>query len=268
MTRVRHLPPSPHARSYDTPRRLADVRDLHALPGADRYVRAEADPGRVSEAWAGGGALGWILPSRRVSGRSHVVALGQPEAAVHLLQSVLAVHGDAVGSVSLPRDADGHLTTHTLDPRNDWEWFVTEAAPPVQPAEASVAWLDDGDAAEVRALLDRSSPRHDVRPGEPGVRRWCGIRDDDRLVGVAAHTEHTEHTSGIPHLASITTAPEYRGRGLGAAVTAWLTRTLLAEGAPMVTLGMYSDNAVARRVYERLGYVCEREFTSGRLVRR
>lgn len=265
MARVRHLPPSPHARSYDTPRRLADVRDLHALPGADRYVRAEADPGRVSEAWAGGGALGWVLPSRRVSGRSHVVALGQSEAAVHLLHAVLAVHGEAVGSVSLPRDADRHLTTHTLDPRNDWEWFVTEEAPPVQPAETSVRWLDDGAAAEVQALLDRSSPRHDVRPGEPGVRRWCGVRHGDRLVAVAAHVEHT---AGIPLLASIATAPEYRGRGLGAAVTAWLTRTLLGEGAPMVTLGMYSDNAVARRVYQRLGYVCERELTSGRLVRR
>lgn len=266
MARVRHLPPSPHARSYDTPRRLADVRDLQALPGADRYVRAEADPGRVSEAWAGGGALGWVLPSRRVSGRSHVVALGPSEAAVDMLHAVLAVYGEAVGSVSLPRDADRHLTTHTLEPRNDWEWFVTEAAPPVEPAEASVAWLDDGDITEVRALLDRSSPRHDVRPGEPGVRRWCGVRDEDgRLVAVAAHTEHT---AGIPHLASIATAPEHRGRGLGAGVTAWLTRMLLAEGAPMVTLGMYSDNDVARRVYERLGYVCERAFTSGRLVRR
>jgi predicted GNAT family acetyltransferase len=31
---------------------------------------------------------------------------------------------------------------------------------------------------------------------------------------------------------------------------------------------MYSDNAVARRIYLRLGYTCIHAFTSGRVVRR
>jgi predicted GNAT family acetyltransferase len=35
-----------------------------------------------------------------------------------------------------------------------------------------------------------------------------------------------------------------------------------------VTLGMYSDNDVARRVYGRLGFACAHELTSGRLVER
>jgi predicted GNAT family acetyltransferase len=49
-------------------------------------------------------------------------------------------------------------------------------------------------------------------------------------------------------------------------VTAWLTRQLLAEGTGWVTLGMYSDNDVARRMYLRLGYQCDHRFTSGRLI--
>jgi predicted GNAT family acetyltransferase len=70
----------------------------------------------------------------------------------------------------------------------------------------------------------------------------------------------------VPHLASIATSGERRGRGYGAAVTAWLTRALLREGTGWVTLGMYSDNDVARRIYRRLGYRCDHRFTSGALV--
>ena len=46
---------------------------------------------------------------------------------------------------------------------------------------------------------------------------------------------------------------DQRGRGLGAAVTARLTREAIT-GVGVCTLGMYADNAVARRVYHRLGY--------------
>ena len=51
------------------------------------------------------------------------------------------------------------------------------------------------------------------------------------------------------------------------AVTAWITRELLATGSDWVTLGMYSDNEVARRLYHRLGFRCDHYFTSGPLVR-
>ena len=170
-----------------------------------------------------------------------------------------------IGFVSLPRDLDRLLRpAYLLDPRNDWEWLSTAADPPPQPGEADVQWLDDADLDDVRDLLERWSPRHDAVPGRPGVLRWCGIRDDaGRLVATAAHTEHRV---GVPHLASIATDGDLRGRGLGTAVTAWLTRQLLAEGIDAVTLGMYSDNDVARRLYARLGYQCAHQFTSGRLV--
>ena len=61
---------------------------------------------------------------------------------------------------------------------------------------------------------------------------------------------------------------DVRGQGLGSAVTGWLTRQLLDDGNRWVTLGMYSDNDVARRIYQRLGFTCWHAFTSGRLVRR
>lgn len=70
----------------------------------------------------------------------------------------------------------------------------------------------------------------------------------------------------VPHLASVTTHPDHRGRGLGRAVSAALTRALMAEGAPVVTLGMYADNDRARAVYTHLGFTCGAEFSSRRLL--
>lgn len=87
------------------------------------------------------------------------------------------------------------------------------------------------------------------------------IRDSDgALLACAALVEHVR---GVAHLASIVTRTDQRGRGLGRAVTAWITRRLLDEGAPVVTLGMYADNAAARRVYHALGYVDVQHFASG-----
>jgi ribosomal protein S18 acetylase RimI-like enzyme len=171
-----------------------------------------------------------------------------------------------LGSVTVPRDADRHLLpSYLLDPRNDWEWYVTWDTPPPQPREGKVTWLDDErDANAIRHLLTASSLRHDVAPGDANVRRWCGVwAADGTLSAVAAHTERRP---GVPHLASIATRSDVRREGYGAAVTAWLIRRLLAEGSGWVTLGMYSDNDSARRLYLRLGFRCNHRFTSGRLV--
>jgi GNAT superfamily N-acetyltransferase len=172
----------------------------------------------------------------------------------------------SLGSVTLPRDADRHLPAYRLDPRNDWEWLVTRTAPPPQPGEESVGWLAPDSDDELRELLHAWSPRHDAEPGKRGVLRWAGIRAaSGQLLCAAAHTEHRP---GVPHLASIVTHGGHRGQGLGTAVTGWVTRTLLAEGTRWVTLGMYSDNDGARRLYRRLGYANDHHFTSGRLLPR
>jgi ribosomal protein S18 acetylase RimI-like enzyme len=54
-------------------------------------------------------------------------------------------------------------------------------------------------------------------------------------------------------LSGIAVEPALRGRGLGRAVTAELTRRAVARHG-LCTLGMFSSNTVARRLYRRLGY--------------
>ena len=256
-------------------RKLSGVDELLAVLDDD-FARAEAGPDRVSSTWSLGSAAGWVTDSRRVPGRGHLVALGPAQDAAALLRAVVeqseVARGSTprdsttLGSVTLPRDADRHLPAYRLDPRNDWEWFVTRTPPPSQPGEEAAEWLPSSSDGELRDLLLAWSPRHDAEPGQAGVLRWAGIRAADGALVCAA--AHTERRPGVPHLASVVTHGAHRGQGLGTAVTAWLTRTLLAEGSGWVTLGMYSDNDAARRLYRRLGYANDHHFTSGRLLPR
>ena len=118
-------------------------------------------------------------------------------------------------------------------------------------------------------LLAVASPDAMIRPGDPRIRGWWGVtsgslgrqhrgpdtgedahRADDQLIAIAAVTSMRP---GIPHLGSVATHPDWRGRGLSRDLCARLTRDALAEGAPAVTLGMHAANRSARAVYSSLG---------------
>jgi predicted GNAT family acetyltransferase len=79
----------------------------------------------------------------------------------------------------------------------------------------------------------------------------CGLRE--------------RNVAGYPILTGVTVLARERGRGLGLAVTAYLTRQAIEESG-VCTLGMYSDNAVARRVYHGLGYTGDHLWSSRRLA--
>lgn len=242
------------------------AEQLLAAAGGDRYVAAELDPRRLLRGFVADGAVGWL--SRRPDGRPMWLSVvGPPEPAAALTATAVRESarrwGGPPAGLTVPRGTLAWLPPEaTPAATEDWDWFWTDRRPPPQPAESDVAWLDGVDETVLRELLAEASPRHSAAPGSRHVRRWCGLHGPEG--GLAAIAAHTEHVPGVPHLASIATRPTLRGRGYGAAVTAWLTRTLLAD-YPVVTLGMYADNTPARRLYLRLRYHCDHRFTSGRL---
>ncbi|BBY15843.1 GNAT family N-acetyltransferase [Mycolicibacterium litorale] len=61
--------------------------------------------------------------------------------------------------------------------------------------------------------------------------------------------------AGVSRIGPVYTAPEVRGRGYGAAVTAAACRWALAAGATQVVLFADLDNPTSNRVYQRLGFV-------------
>ena len=64
---------------------------------------------------------------------------------------------------------------------------------------------------------------------------------------------------GVSYLSSIGTVPGARDLGLGRLVTATATVDAVRAGSELVHLGVYVDNAPARHLYERLGFVISGE---------
>lgn len=243
------------------------AKELVELSGGDVFLRSELRSDVDIRGFVGNGAAGWT-GWRGPDRPRWLTVVGDPEAAVRLALRALEDAGTAArpAGVTLPRGSWDLLPSQVpVGPGTDWDWWWTERVPPAMPGRDQVGWLpaDDATAGEIAALLTTSSPRSSSRPGDPDVVAWCGVRDRaGLLVAVAAHTAHGD---GVPHLASIATHPDHRGRGLGAAVTSWVTGELL-RSHPWVTLGMYADNTVARSMYRRLGFRDDRLFTSGRIA--
>lgn len=239
-------------------RELTSAAEVLAATGDDPYCRGTLrSPQAVG--WTDGRAAAWhgIDAEERVP---WVGVHGAPGDAAALMAPVGPLLPPR-SRVTLPRGAPQLLPEPWSMTATDWDFRWTVTPPPAQPGEELVSWLDD-DAA-VRALLSAASPTASALPGDPAVQRWCGLRSGGRLLAVAADTSGAP---GVGHLSSIAVAVEERGRGLGAAVTAWLTRRLLEE-VPLVTLGMYATNVAGRAMYDRLGYADEHRFSSGLLLR-
>ena len=213
----------------------------------------------MTRGWMGGGAVAWIGvdPDER---RPYLTALGAPPAAGALI-------GEIVGElqhrqrVTLPRGAVVHLPAWVGLDGTHWDFRHVSVAAPVQPGEDRVVELTD--LADVRALLDAASPTTPVQPDDGVARRWYGIHG---AAGLLACIADDSSTTGVGHLSAIAVSPTARRQGLGAAVTASLTRRLLAEGCDLVTLGMYADNDGGRALYDHLGFADDHRCTSGPLL--
>ena len=76
-----------------------------------------------------------------------------------------------------------------------------------------------------------------------------------RVDGVPAAIARRTTFAGASYLSSIGTDPAFRGRGLGRLVTALAVADAVAAGSRWIYLGVFEENAVARRLYSALGFV-------------
>lgn len=163
--------------------------------------------------------------------------------------------------LSAPREHQ-HVVHRHLDlgeRGGDWDWMWTRATPPPVPGEDRVVPLTPADREEATAFLTAQSPRTHGQPFARPGQVWVGVRDARGVLVACGGSEPSG--AGTPTLAGIAVAGHLRRTGLGAAVSAHLTRRAVDEvGA--CALGMFADNAAARRVYERLGFVTGMEWRS------
>lgn len=250
--------------------RIESRSRLLEITGQDPFIRYDVPDGTYDNAWAVGSAVAFPRV-RQSSNQLGITVTGPRDEARRLLEFVAhEMDLTGVGAISVDqellhdlREVFVELPDRQLLTGGNWEWMWTHESPPRIPEEDLLTTLDDAaDAPDVLALHEIGNPSAESRPGEGVSERWVGVRDAGILVASAA----MQRTSGgTPHLTGITVAPSHRGRRLGLAMTAALTRYAV-ESDGVCTLGMYSDNAVARRLYTGLGYQVAHAWASRRLV--
>ena len=248
-----------------TLRQLTTHAELLEASGNSAFIRYDIPSSVEGTGYALGDAV--ALPRRTHIRRLGMMLMG-PAADIGRLASEMLGTGlipPDVRAVTVPRGALDAVAVHLpLADGNDWEWMYAAREPSVVPAEARLVRLDEADLPEIRGLLDVANPRTDARPFEFPDQQWVGARDESgRLVACGVREPNV---AGWPALSGISVHPDERGTGLGLAVTAYLTREAVRERG-ICTLGLYSDNDVARRVYHGLGYGGDHLWSSRRMSR-
>jgi ribosomal protein S18 acetylase RimI-like enzyme len=224
------------------------------------FVRWEVTEELADTWWSTSGAVAFQRTRKAL--RRTVNLLGDDQGVARLLDRLPEIAdevdpGRKAFSVSVPQHLESLLRDRyrVLD-GGDWDWFHTTTAPADDPSHDLVRPIDDvARAGEVRAFLAAHSPTADTDPG--GGERWFAVEEPGgpggrggTLVALAAWGTTR---AGAPHLSSVAVDAGLRGRGLGRTIVGALTRLAVAE-AGLCTLGMYSHNEVARRLYLSLGY--------------
>jgi ribosomal protein S18 acetylase RimI-like enzyme len=150
--------------------------------------------------------------------------------------------------VLLDRDACGPIRPGEADPGVTLQAIrrATDAAPSDPDAVASVLAASFGASPERAPEL-----ADDLRVTLDDPRTVLAIA---RVDGVPAAVAKATSFDGHTYLSSIGTLPGFRGRGLAGLVTRHAVSAAGATPADTVYLGVFSGNAPALRLYERLGF--------------
>ncbi|TQE34206.1 N-acetyltransferase [Streptomyces ipomoeae] len=109
-------------------------------------------------------------------------------------------------------------------------------------------------------LDERQLAEYVAESATPLRQSWMAIDPtSDQVVGHASVRLDPEGASG--RIGRVLVAPEARGKGVGAAMLARVLAAAFGElGLERVELGVWTDNSSAIRLYEGLGFVCDRVF--------
>lgn len=172
-----------------------------------------------------------------------------------LAGALTALHPGARGALLAcqPEHIDQLLATYNLwRPQTMVRMAVDRGSFLLPPSRGPVRRLLAADAPEVNRLyaLEGEGIVYSGKQIRDGI--YFGALSRGRLVG-AAGTHIYSRAARVAVVGNVFTHPDFRGHGLGTAVTAAVTAQLLQD-CDLVVLSVDPANRSARHVYEMLGY--------------
>ena len=112
---------------------------------------------------------------------------------------------------------------------------------------------------EIDNFLKTHARKSSVWPGNEEVLFWGELREQGLLVATGALVQWR---TGQVMFASIATHSDYRSKGLAQKLVSQMLGNASRRGISHVGLGVFAQNASAKRAYEKVGFNLIGEFTS------
>ena len=119
--------------------------------------------------------------------------------------------------------------------------------------------IESSDYSEIDNFLKTHARKSSVWPGNEEVLFWGEIRERGLLVATGALVQWR---TGQVMFASIATHSDYRSKGLAQKLVSQMLGNSRRSGISHVGLGVFAENASAKRAYEKVGFTLIGEFTS------
>ena len=139
--------------------------------------------------------------------------------------------------------------------RVNWDFYSIDTDSFISGKKAEICT----DESEITVLLKGHARKSSVWPGNDEVILWGGKRIDGQLISVGALVKWR---TGQVMFASIATHTDYRGRGLAQELVTEMLTSVAVLGISHVGLGVFAENASAKRACEKVGFNLINEFSS------
>lgn len=139
--------------------------------------------------------------------------------------------------------------------RVNWDFYSIDTESFISGKQAEICT----DESEITELLKGHARKSSVWPGNDEVIFWGGKRIAGQLVSVGALVKWR---TGQVMFASIATHTNCRGKGLAQELVTEMLASVAVQGISHVGLGVFAENASAKRAYEKVGFNLINEFSS------